>query len=126
MERFDAKRGKLSHVVVQRKQLCSDKVRRRVTSQTKKVVCNVFAYLERQAKKAKVSSSPLIRTVKVTGLSRATMIRIKRELRRLPEDVEFPSPAKRYCRTRKRIVPADNFDREAIRLNIVLAVHCTS
>ena len=26
LERFEAKRGKLSHVVVQRKQLCSDEV----------------------------------------------------------------------------------------------------
>ena len=90
---------------------------RRVKSQTKKVVCNVFAYFERQAKKARVSSSPLIRTVKATGLSRATIIRIKREQRRLPEDVEFSSPVKRYCRIRKRVV-IDNFDREAIRRRI--------
>ena len=90
---------------------------RRVKSQTKKVVCNVLAYFERQAKKARVSSSPLIRTVKATGLSRATIIRINREQRRLPEDVEFSSPVKRYCRIRKQVV-IDNFDREAIRRRI--------
>ena len=35
----------------------------------KKVVCNVFTYFEKQAKKGRVTSSPLIRTVKVTRLS---------------------------------------------------------
>ena len=62
---------------------------RRVKSETENVVCNVFAYVERQAKKARVSSSPLIRTVKATGLSRATVTRIEREQSRLLEGVEF-------------------------------------
>ena len=62
---------------------------RRVKSETKNVVCSVFAYFERQAKKARVSSSPLIRTVKATGLSRATVTRIEREQRQLPEGFEF-------------------------------------
>ena len=35
VERFEAKRGKLLHVVVQRKQLCSDDRGRRVKSETK-------------------------------------------------------------------------------------------
>ena len=50
---------------------------RQVKSETKKVVCNVFAYFERQAKKARVSSTASIRTVKATELSRAKITRIK-------------------------------------------------
>ena len=54
--------------------------------------------------KQKRQGLALIRTVKATGLSRATVMQIKREQRRLPEGIEFSSPAKRYCRTRKRVI----------------------
>lgn len=89
---------------------------RRVRSETKTVVCNVYSYFEKQAKKGGVSNSPLSRTVEATGLSRPTVIRIRREQRRLSED-EFATPTKRYCRSR-RLVVTDNFDREAIRRRI--------
>ena len=87
---------------------------RRVRSETKKVVCNVYSYFEKQAKKGGVTISALICTVKAMGLSRATVTRIRCEQGRLSEDEEFASPAKGYCRTRRRVV-TDDFDREAIR-----------
>ena len=65
----------------------------------KNVVCNVFAYFERQAKKARVSSSPLFRTVKATGLSRATVTGIKREQRQLSKGVEFCSTTSAFSCT---------------------------
>ena len=89
---------------------------RRVRSETKTVVCNVFSYFEKQAKKGRITSSPLIRTVHATGLSRTTVIRIRRERRSLPDE-EFPTPTKRYRRTRRQVV-TDDFDREAIRRRI--------
>ena len=115
MQRFEAKRGKLLHVVIQQKQY----VPMRYTSKegNEKVVCNVFTYFKKQAKKGRVTSSPLVRTVKATGLSRATVIRIRREQKLLPEDGEFPTPTKRYCRTQRRVV-SDDFNREAIRRRI--------
>ena len=54
---------------------------RRVTSETKNIVCNDFAYFERQAKNERVSSSLLIHT--------ATVTRIEHDQRQLPEGVEF-------------------------------------
>ena len=90
---------------------------RRVKSETKIVVCSVFSYFDKLAKKTRFATSPLLRTVKATGLSRATVIRIRREQRMLPEDGEFPTPTKRYRRTRRRVV-TDDFDREAIRRRI--------
>lgn len=90
---------------------------RRVRSGTKNVVCNVYSYFEEQAKKGGVTISPLIRTVKATGLSRATVLRIRREKRRLAEDDQFATPTKRYCRSRRRVI-TDSFDREAIRRRI--------
>ena len=47
------------------------------------------AYFERQAEKARVSRSPLIRTMKATGLTRAIVTRIKCEQRRLLEGIKF-------------------------------------
>ena len=85
MERFEAKRWKLLHVVIQRNSMFQRGIL--VTKERKQnVVCNVFAYIVKQAKKGRVKSSPLIRTVKATGVSRATLIPFRREKRQLPED----------------------------------------
>ena len=72
---------------------------RRVKCETKKFVCNVFAYFDRQEKKARVSSSPLICTVKAAGLSQTTVTQIKREQRPLPEGVESRDTVSAFCRT---------------------------
>ena len=55
---------------------------RRVRSQKKKVLCNIYNDFEKQAKKGGVTIRFLIRTAKATGLSRATVVRIRRKQRR--------------------------------------------
>ena len=55
----------------------------------KYAICTVFAYFERQTKKEKVSSSPLICTVKATGSSQAMVTWIERKQSRLPGGVEL-------------------------------------
>ena len=72
---------------------------RRARTETKNVVCNVFTYFERQAKKVRVSSSLLIRTVKATGLCRGTVTRTEREHSRLPEGAEFRDTASAFSWT---------------------------
>ena len=62
---------------------------KRVTSQTKQVVCNVYSCFEKQAKKGGLTIGPLSRTVKATGLSRATVMPIRSEKGRIQEGLVF-------------------------------------
>ena len=81
------------------------------------VVSNMYAYkyLKKQSSKGGISISALSRTVQATGLSR-TMIIVQTvgNKRRLQENVDFPTPTKRYLSSRKCIL-SDDFDWQAIR-----------
>lgn len=90
---------------------------KRVRAETKTVAFNVYKYFKAQLRKGGISTSALHRTVKATGLSRSTIVRIVGDKRRLQENEDFPTPTKRYYSSRKRILP-DDFDREAIRRRI--------
>ena len=87
---------------------------KRLRSQTKEVVLNVYRYFEKQAKKGKICCSSLERTSKATGLSRSAVSCLRGEKEALGEDEEFSTPKKRYCSSRRRVDP-DDFNREAIR-----------
>ena len=91
---------------------------RRVTSSSKTIIYNVYRYFERQSSKQKSTVPPKLskKTADATGFSERTVNRVVAEKRRL-EASPFPSPSKRYKKTRERI-SVDDFDTDAIRRNV--------
>ena len=95
--------------------------RKRLRSDTKAVVCNVYDYFERESKKNKKIHQGIVKlkkkTVDATGLSKRTVDVILAEKRSLG-DGKFESPRKRYKKSRIRVDP-DDFDVSAIRRTVL-------
>lgn len=91
---------------------------KRVNSTAKTIICNVYAYFERQSQKSKGRGPPKLvtKTAEATGYCERTVRRVVGEKKTL-EGAAFVSPAKRYKAERKRIV-VDDFDTEAIRRTV--------
>ena len=87
---------------------------KRLKSQTKKVVAHVYDYFE-ELSRCKRTQGPLKRTADATGLSRASIKRLRKE-KVDTGGAAFSTPTKRYRFSRRLLV--DDFDREAIRRKI--------
>ena len=72
--------------------------------------CGIYSYLESRVKRAGISSLVIERTTKATSVSQKTVARIQQKQKRLYDGDHFAQPAKRYRRSRRRIIS----DREAI------------
>ena len=93
--------------------------RKRLRSDTKAVVCNVYDYFERESKKNKKIHQGIVKLKKMvdaTRLSKRTVDVILAEKRSLG-DGKFESPRKRYKKSRIRVDP-DDFDVSAIRRTV--------
>ena len=87
---------------------------KRLKSQTNEVVVHVYDYLE-ELSRYKCTQGPLKRTADATGLSRASIKRLRKE-KVDTGGAAFSTPTKRYRFSRRLLV--DDFDREAIRRKI--------
>ena len=84
---------------------------KRLRSQTKKVVANVYDYFE-EASRHQGTQGPLKRTCDVTGVSCTSIKRLWKE-KADPGGAAFSTPTKRYRFSRPLLV--DDFDHEAIK-----------
>ena len=84
---------------------------KRLRSQTKEVVANVYDYFE-EASRHQGTQGPLKRTCDATGVSRTSIKRLWKE-KPDPGGAAFSTPTKRYRIFRPLLV--DDFDHEAIR-----------
>ena len=87
---------------------------KRLKSQTKEVVAHVYDYFE-ELSRCKRTQRPLKRTADSTGLSRASIKRLRKE-KVDTGGTTFSTPTKRYRSSRCLLV--DDFDRKAIRRKI--------
>ena len=87
---------------------------KRVRSQTKEVVANVYDYFE-EASRRQRTQGPLKRTCDATGVPRTSIKRLRKEKADVGGAV-FSTPTKRYRVSRRLLV--DDFDHEAIRRRI--------
>ena len=89
---------------------------KRLRRQTVQVICHAYDHIEKEIKAGRMRGSAAVRTAKFTGVSRTTIFRLVRKIKRTGTAVSS-SPRKRYRHSRRRIDP-DEFDREAIRRRI--------
>ena len=91
---------------------------KRVRSSSKTIICHVYSYFEKQSTKSKSTVPPKLckKTADATGLFERTVNRVVAEKREL-EGSCFPSPSKRYKKTRERVIVHD-FDTDAIRCTV--------
>ena len=91
---------------------------KRVRSSSKTIICNVYSYFEKQSTKFKSTVPPKLckKTADATGFSEHAVNRVVAEKREL-EGSCFPSPSKRYKKTRERVI-VDDFDTDAIRRTV--------
>ena len=87
---------------------------KRLRSQTKEVVANVYDYFE-EASRRHGTQGPLKRTCDATGVSRTSIKRLWKE-KDDPGGAVYSTPTKTYRFSRRLIV--DDFDHEAIRRRI--------
>ena len=87
---------------------------KRLRSQTKEAVANVFDYFK-EASRCQGTQGPLKRTCDATGVSRISIKRLWKK-KADPGGAAFSTPTKRYRFCRHLLV--DDFDREAIRQRI--------
>ena len=87
---------------------------KRLRSQTKEVVSNVYDYFEEASRRQRTQGA-LKRTSDATGVSRTSIKRLRKERADIGGAV-FSTPTKRYRVSRRLLV--DDFDREAIRRRI--------
>ena len=87
---------------------------KRLRSQTKEVVANVYDYFK-EASRHQGTQGPLKRTCDATGVSRTSIKRLWKE-KADPGGAVFSTPTKRYRFSRPLLV--DDFDHEAIRRRI--------
>ena len=87
---------------------------KRLRSQTKEVVANVYDYFEELHRRQR-TQGPLKRTADATGVSCASIKRLWKE-KADTGGAAFSTPTKRYRHSRRLLV--DDFDREAIRRKI--------
>ena len=87
---------------------------KRLRSQTKEVVANVYDYFE-EASRHQGTQGPLKRTCDATGVSRTSIKRLWKE-KADPGGAAFSTPTKRYRFSRQLLV--DHLDHEAIRQRI--------
>ena len=88
--------------------------RKRLRSQTKEVVANVYDYFEESSRRQR-TQGPLKRTFDATGVSRTSIKRLWKE-KADPGGAAFSTPTKKYRFSRPLLV--DDFDHEAIRRRI--------
>ena len=92
---------------------------KRIRSREKEIICRVYEYFDRQSKKQKATTPLKLckKTAEATGFTVRSVNRILGKKRSLEDDDTFPSPTKRYKKTRER-VDVDSFDVDAIRRTI--------
>ena len=87
---------------------------KRVRTQTKEVVANVYDYFE-EASRCQRTQGPLKRTCDAKGVSRTSIKRLRKE-KAHTGGAAFSTPTKRYRVSRRLLL--DDFDCEAIRRRI--------
>ena len=90
---------------------------KRANSTAKKIICKVFDYFDKEARKNKRIKALKLstKTAEATGYSKRTVERVLAESKKL-KGAPFTSP-KRYRKSRQRVT-LDDFDIDAIRRTV--------
>ena len=88
-----------------------------IRSRENEIIYNVHQYFQRQSKEQKTPPKLCEKTAQATGFTKRSVYRVLSEKRVLGDDIAFPSPKKRYSKS-KETVDIDNFDVDAIRRTV--------